>query len=267
MDSPTAGARVLAHQRVGAGPQPLVLLHGLLGSARNLATLAREIVARRGDLAVVALDLTGHGASPPLPPDADTATLASDVLATADALGLSAPLTLVGHSLGGRVALRAAQRAPADVAAVTLLDIAPGPVEGDGVTRVLEIVARAPDVFASRGEARTQFVAAGVAPALADWLLLNLEPVGDTYRWRIDRSALAALHTRMAREDLWPVVEEAREWSLRCVRGAASPYVSDGDARRLEAARCSVVTIAGAGHFLHAERPREVAEAIAALGA
>ena len=150
---------------------------------------------------------------------------------------------------------------------MTLLDIAPGPLEGDGVARVLEIVARAPDVFASRGEARTQFVAAGVAPALADWLLLNLEPAGDTYRWRIDRSALAALHTRMAREDLWPVVEERARLvaALRAWRGVALC-----ERRRCATARgraLSVVTIAGAGHFLHAERPREVAEAIAALGA
>jgi esterase len=244
----------------------LVLLHGLLGSARNLATLAREIVARRRDLEVVAFDLTGHGASPALPADADAGTLASDVLATVRALGLASPLTLVGHSLGGRVALRAAQTAPADVAAVTLLDIAPGPLEGDDVARVLDTVLRAPDVFASRADARQQLGAAGLAPALVDWLLLNLEPAGDTYRWRIDRRALAALHARVAREDLWPIVEGARDWSLHCVRGASSAYVSEADARRLEAARCPVKTIAGAGHFLHAERPREVAEAVVALG-
>jgi esterase len=265
VDSPTAGARVLAHQRIGAGPRPVILLHGLLGSARNLATLAREIAGRRGDLQVVAFDLTGHGASPALPPGADGATLAGDVLTSARALGLATPLMLVGHSLGGRVALRVAQLTPAIVAAVTLLDIAPGPLHGAGVARVLDAVLRAPPSFASRGDARAHFEASGLGPALADWLLLNLESAGgDTYRWRIDRPALAELHAHVAREDLWPVVEGARDWVLRCVRGAASPAVSDDDARRLEAARGPVVTIAGAGHFLHTERPREVLEAVVA---
>jgi pimeloyl-ACP methyl ester carboxylesterase len=256
---------ILSHQRFGAGPRPLVLLHGFLGSARNLATLARGLAERRPDLAVVALDLTGHGASPPLPAAADTAALAADVLASAHALGLGAPLAIVGHSLGGRVALRAAAVDPAAVSDVTLLDIAPGPVDaGEVIEPVLDAVLRAPDTFASRGEARAALVTAGLAPELADWLLLNLEAAADRYRWRVDRRALAALHARSAREDLWPVVEGPRQWSLRCVRGAASPYVNERDAQRLQAAGCPVVTIDGAGHFLHAERPREVVDAVAA---
>jgi pimeloyl-ACP methyl ester carboxylesterase len=59
--------RALAHLRTGAGARPLVLLHGLLGSARNLSTLARHLAERRPDFVVVAFDLTGHGASAPLP--------------------------------------------------------------------------------------------------------------------------------------------------------------------------------------------------------
>ncbi|RPH77810.1 MAG: alpha/beta fold hydrolase [Candidatus Rokuibacteriota bacterium] len=129
---------------------------------------------------------------------------------------------------------------------------------------VLDAVLRAPDTFGSRGEARGALVTAGLAPELADWLLLNLEAAADRYRWRVDRRALAALHARSAREDLWPVVEGPRQWSLRCVRGAASPYVNERDAQRLQAAGCPVVTIDGAGHFLHAERPREVVDAVAA---
>ena len=242
-----------------------MLLHGLLGSARNLATLARGLAARDPTLGVVALDLTGHGASPPLPPDADAATLAADVLTTADALDLAAPLALVGHSLGGRVALRVAEQAPARVGSVTLLDIAPGPLCGAGeVGRVLEVVQRAPETFGSRGQARAHLLAAGLAPALADWLLLNVEPDGDHYRWRVDRRALAALHGRAAAENLWTVVERPRAWRLACVRGGASPYVSDADARRLEAVGGRVVTIDGAGHFLHAEHPVEVCHAVAA---
>jgi pimeloyl-ACP methyl ester carboxylesterase len=59
------------------------------------------------------------------------------------------------------------------------------------------------------------------------------------------------------------VVEQPRAWTLRCVRGGASPYVGDADVRRLEAAGCPVATIAGAGHFLHAEQPQAVVDALA----
>ena len=214
---------------------------------------------------MVALDLTGHGAAPPLPAGADSAALAGDVLAAARGLGLRAPLALVGHSLGGRVALRAAQQAPAQVRSVTLLDVGPGPLPGDGeIGRVLDAVLRAPATFASRGQARATLGAGGLAPALADWLLLNLEAAGAGYRWRVDRHALARLHARVAAEDLWPIAEGARAWALSCVRGGASRYVGDADARRLEAAGARVVTVPEAGHFLHVEQPRAVLEAVGA---
>src|SRR5207253_4254929 len=102
------GVSVLAQTRVGAGPRALFLLHGFLGSARNLATLARGLAQRRPEYSVIALDLTGHGDSPPLPPRPDVAVIARDVLQTARALNIPPPWTLVGHSLGGRVALRSA---------------------------------------------------------------------------------------------------------------------------------------------------------------
>jgi pimeloyl-ACP methyl ester carboxylesterase len=240
-----------------------VLLHGFLGSARNLTTLARGLARRDAGLSVVAFDLTGHGASPRLPADPDSATLAADVLGSARALGLPFPLALVGHSLGGRVALRAAALEPAAVGSIVLLDIAPGPLVGGEFAGVLEVVLSLPEVLASRGEARNALLERSLTPALVDWLLLNLESSRDGYRWRVDRRALADLHERIAAEDLWPVVEQPRAWTLRCVRGGASPYVGDADVRRLEAAGCPVATIAGAGHFLHAEQPQAVVDALA----
>jgi pimeloyl-ACP methyl ester carboxylesterase len=255
----------LAHLRTGRGPRSVVLLHGFLGSARNLTTLARTLAEADSRLGIVALDLTGHGASPPLSPGADTGTLAADVLTTVTVLELTPPVTLVGHSLGGRVALRAAAMAPADVASVMLLDIAPGPLpRGGDVARVLEVVEAAPARFVSRAAARSHLTAAGLTVALADWLLLNLEPDTAGYRWRIDRAALAALHARIVGEDLWPVVEGPRPFAIRDIRAGASGYVSAADVARLQAAKCTVVTIEGAGHFLHVERPREVVNAIQA---
>jgi pimeloyl-ACP methyl ester carboxylesterase len=255
----------LAHLRAGGGRRPLVLLHGLLGSARNLATLARHLVVRNPDLDAVGFDLTGHGASAPLPPGADADALAADVLDSARTLGLRPPLAVVGHSLGGRVALAMTRRDPAAIGVVTLLDVPPGPLgPGGEVAGVLDALQRMPPTFVSRGQARARLVTAGLSAGIADWLLLNLESSGDGYRWRVDRRALADLHARVAAEDLWPLVEGSRRWRLRCVRGGASAYVGDHDVRRLESAGCPVATIAGAGHFLHVEQAEAVADAVAA---
>jgi esterase len=257
--------RELAHTRTGGGPRALVLLHGFLGSSRNLATLVRELSGRDTSLTLVVLDLTGHGASPPLPAGADTATLARDVFETAGRLGLPRPLRLVGHSLGGRAALRACLLDPAAVAHVTLLDIGPSSLRDQGETaRVVEALVGAPEAGANRDIFRDYFRKAGMSRDLTEWLLLNLIRDGGSYRWRIDRAALAALHPRIRAENLWPAVDGPRPYSLHCIRGGLSDYVSDDDARRLRAAGCPVDTVEEAGHFLHVERPAEVAERVLA---
>jgi pimeloyl-ACP methyl ester carboxylesterase len=253
----------LAHARFGDGGRPLLLLHGFLGSARNLTALARALTGRIPALAVVAPDLTGHGASPPLPPDADLATLARDVLDTSRALGLPEPVAVVGHSLGGRVALKACRLEPARVGGVALLDIAPSarPDAGE-VSQLLAVLLDAPEAAATRNVFRAHFRAAGLDAALVEWLLLNLRHDGHAYRWRIDRHALARLHARTVGEDLWAAVEESARGRVRCIRGERSGYVDGADVARLQAAGAPVETIAGAGHFLHAERPAAVLDAL-----
>ncbi|HZF06272.1 MAG TPA: alpha/beta hydrolase [Patescibacteria group bacterium] len=254
---------LLAHTRVGAGPRTVFLLHGFLGSARNLATLARGLAQRRPECSVIALDLTGHGESPPLPPRPDVAVVAGDVLDTARTLAPAAPWTLVGHSLGGRVALRAALLAPAALAHLTLLDVTPSPrAPGGEVAPIVKALADAPDTAPNRDAFRAWFRRAGLPPAAIDWLLLNLVHDGAVYRWRIDRAALAVLYAEIGAEDLWPAVEGRRSYSVHGVRGGKSDYVSDADVRRLEAAGCRVDTVEGAGHFLHVERPAELLDRI-----
>ena len=254
---------VLAHARVGAGPRAVFVLHGFLGSARNVATLARGLAARCDARSVIALDLTGHGDSPPLPPHPDLASIAHDVLDTARALSLPPPYSLVGHSLGGRVALRAAALQPTGLDRLTLLDVSPSPrLPGGEVAAIVKALVEAPDAAPDRQTFRTWFRQAGIAPASVDWLLLNLVHDDGVYRWRIDRQALAALYPEIGAEDLWPVVEGPRAYRLHVIRGAESDHVPDADARRLEAAGARVDTIAGAGHFVHVDRPDELLDRI-----
>jgi esterase len=246
---------LLAGYEVGQGPLPTVLLHGFLGAGKNLRSLAQRWSVLDSRRRLLVPDLTGHGASPPLPPDADLATLAGDVLETVAAAGLTGPLALAGHSLGGRVALAVARREPASVREVVLLDIAPGPVDGArGDRRILDVLLAAPEEAPSRRHLRQHLIDAGVSPGIADWLVMNVRVEDSRARWTFDRPALARLQETTSAEDLWDVVEQHLT-AVRCIRGERSRYVVEADVRRFEAADCPVDTLAGAGHQLHVDAP------------
>lgn len=243
--------------KLGTGPVGTVLLHGFLGMGRNLRTLAQRWSQAEPSRTFLLPDLTGHGASPPLPEGADLFTLARDVLETARAEGLAEPVEWVGHSLGGRVALAGARLEPRAVASVALLDIAPGPIETDVSESgaVLKKLVGMPERAESRQEMRAALLASGLSAPLTEWLLTNLvTDESGGVRWRFDRRALGELHRRANAQDLWPVVEE-RGVPVRCVRGGRSRYVTDADQARMEAAGCPVATLEGAGHYVHTDAP------------
>src|SRR5215475_7750889 len=87
----------------GQGDPPLVLLHGLFGSARNFGSVQRALARHRR---IIALDLRNHGASGHAG-DMRYATMATDVRQTLAHRG-ALPTTLLGHSMGGKAAMQAA---------------------------------------------------------------------------------------------------------------------------------------------------------------
>lgn len=104
----------------GAGDPPFVLLHGLLGSSRNWQTAGRELAA---DRRVYALDLRNHGLSPHAA-EMTYEAMTADVRAWLDAQGVGTA-DLVGHSMGGKVAMLLACRHPERVRRLVVVDIAP----------------------------------------------------------------------------------------------------------------------------------------------
>jgi len=231
-----------------------VLLHGFLGSGKNLRTLAQKWLERDARQSFLIPDLLGHGESPPLPPTATLDTVAAAVLQAAADANLPFPIQIVGHSLGGLIALACARLAPDKVADVVLLDIGPGPIDPhkSESRQVLDLMLRAPDQVSDRKEMRTFFMDQGLSPALSDWILMNLRLENDRYRWRIDRQALDALHTTFTMENLWSVVE-AQEVPVHCAVGERSNYVPAAEIARLTALGCDVHVLPGAGHYIHVD--------------
>ncbi len=256
---------------LGDGPKLTVLLHGLLGTGRNLRTLATSWASRDPSRRFFVPDLPGHGQSPgwlpqragdrsaPPPPEAPPSAsceLAAAVWATLDARAFGGPAHLVGHSLGARVALAAAQLDASRVERITMLDMTPGPMvsaPGTSPTRaVLDTLVRAPDATHDRQEMRQFLLRQGQPPAVVDWLLMNVVLRDGKYVWRIDREAIATLHDRVLAEDLWPIAE-ARLAPICCIRGEHSSYVTDADAARLRQLGHLVHTLPGAGHDVHVD--------------
>lgn len=243
----------LSSNTVGTGPERTIVLHGFMGSGQNLRSLARRLSEADASRSFELVDLTGHGTSPPLPPKATISDIARDVIDTAEEVGASAPFNIIGHSLGGRVGLAAALESPRKVGGVTFLDISPSPTNSSntGSRGVLDVLLEAPATAESRDEMRAHLKSTRLAPALVEWMLTNLQPTeGGGYKWRLDREALDEAFERLNSVDLWEAIER-RDRPFTCIRGARSRFVSDKDAKRLEANGTRVITIQGAGHYLH----------------
>src|SRR5487761_2645200 len=114
-------AIALAFQQHGSGP-PVLILHGLFGSAGNWTAVARLLADR---FCVYALDLRNHGASP-WAERMDYPATAEDVAAFIASRGLRS-VAIIGHSLGGKVAMTLALTAPQTVQRLVVDDIAPAP--------------------------------------------------------------------------------------------------------------------------------------------
>jgi pimeloyl-ACP methyl ester carboxylesterase len=230
---------------------PVVLLHGLFGSARNFGALQKSLAARA--MRVIALDLRNHGESPH---GADTAyaTMAADVVETLSALD-ALPCRLLGHSMGGKVAMRLALAAPAQVDRLIVADIAPMPYP-HGNQRLVEAMRALPLAPGmSRAMAGAALAEAVPDPAIRSFLLLNLRLGGDRPPgWRIGLAELAA---GMAPIEGWEDPGGSYAGPALFLSGGRSGYVPASTHEPIRALfpRAAFAVLPAAGHWLHAEDP------------
>ena len=244
----------LAHDAYGEAGPPLVVLHGLLGAARNWTGIGRQLGE---SFRVFALDLRNHGRSP------WAATMSFDEMAGDVALFIErhglAPVTVIGHSLGGKVAMRLALLRPELVRRLVVVDVAPAAYAhtfGPFVEAMQQVDLAA---VRRRSDAERQLESTIGDAVVRNFLLQNLikterrlRLAGQPRRARRQhgRSCSAFRCQRSAR----------RTGGRRCSSPAAARTTSAPSTDRSSSA-CSpkpgTVVIAGAGHWVHAERPAE----------
>lgn len=235
----------------GPDATPLLIAHGLFGSARNWNVIAKRLSATRP---VVVVDMRNHGASPWF--DAHSYDELADDLAEV----IDKPMDVLGHSMGGKAAMVLALKFPNKVNRLVVADIAPvayshtqmGPIEA---MRGVDL-----SVAKNRAEALAQLV--GLQDGVADFLLQSLD--FKNKRWKLNLDVLAADMDKIIG---FPEVSGTFDGPTLFLSGANSDYVQHAHRAAIKALfpQSHFAKISGAGHWLHAEKPREFEASVAAF--
>ena len=239
---------ILHATEMGEG-SPLVLLHGLFGAGRNFGAVMRALAPRAR---VIALDLRNHGASPHAP-GMDYAALAQDVLETLDSRA-ALPAAVLGHSMGGKVAMRLALDAPQQVRRLLVSDIAPVRYAG-AFAAYAAAMARIPlHPHLTRAEADAVLAAAVPEAGVRGFLLQNLQ-FGAHPHWRVGLDEIrAGLPAILDWDGALPGRYAAAAWF---VAGARSDYIQPEHRPAIRAwfPAARFITVKEAGHWVHADNP------------
>jgi pimeloyl-ACP methyl ester carboxylesterase len=247
----------LHYSTSGSGP-PLIVMHGLFGSSRNWHSQVRRFAP---SYQVFAIDLRNHGQSFHSD-EMNYTAMAGDVARLLDSLGLSG-CRVLGHSMGGKVAMTLAILYPGLVSRMVVADIAPLAYYHHYDDLIEPILALELGSF----ETRTQ-VDHALRPHIPEdqlraFLLQNLVRDATGWRWRINWRVI-----QRDMEALTGFAELPRDWfgnlPTLFIRGANSDYIDAAGVEVIERhfENAGVATIAAAGHWLHAEKPEEFSQLV-----
>jgi len=230
---------------------PLMIVHGLFGSARNWGAIAKRM-SDRG--LVIVPDMRNHGESA-WQPSHRYPELAADLADVIAAQG-GGPVDLVGHSMGGKAAMALALTRPGLIRRLIIADIAP---VAYGHTQIPLIDAmRGLDLSGppTRSDADRRLAAKVQDAGVRAFLLQSLDLKATPPRWRLNLEVLAA---EMAQITGWPDLPGQFDGPALFLSGANSDYVGPEQRPAIRAAfpAARFAKIPGAGHWLHAEKPRE----------
>jgi pimeloyl-ACP methyl ester carboxylesterase len=243
----------LFRQTYGDGP-PLVIIHGLFGASGNWVTLARNVYSEH--FRTITLDLRNHGRSPH-DDDFSYEVMSGDVLALLEDEGVSSA-HILGHSMGGKLAMHLALEHPEVVERLIVADIGPQDYPARHGVLFDAMEALHPEHYSSREEVDVVLSRDIPSSPVRQFLMKNLEREGEGYRWGLNLPAIRQAYP----EIIGPIESwDTFDGEVLFVRGAKSDYLKESDMPRIRALFpfADMATIENAGHWLHAEQPEDFA--------
>jgi pimeloyl-ACP methyl ester carboxylesterase len=237
---------------------PLLIAHGLFGSARNWGAIAKRLSDTRR---VVAADMRNHGDSP-WSDAMGYGDMAQDLAEVIGALGGKADL--LGHSMGGKAAMRLALTEPDLIRRLIVADIAPVAYGHSHAELVAAMKALDLQGLASRGEADRRLAKTVPDAATRAFLLQSLDLKSGPPRWRLN---LDALDKAMPGIAAWEEVAGRFDGPTLFLSGELSDYLRPEHREKIKTLfpQARFARIPGAGHWVHAEKPAEFAAVVAAF--
>jgi esterase len=252
----------LNFKEFGTG-EPLVILHGLFGTLDNWQTIARQLAE---DFTVYIVDLPNHGRSPHTKGEFDYSEM-SDAVAEFLTKNWIHETRLIGHSMGGKLAMQLALNQPDLIKKLAVIDIAPKKYTGGHGNIFKALFALDLNTLADRKEAE-QFLTehlpeegAGTIQFLLKNLSRRAEGEGGGFEWKMNLDVLFANYPRIL--DKLEGETPFRKPTL-FVRGGNSNYIKDSDFDLISKLfpNSAIQTIEDAGHWVHAEKPKELLEVL-----
>jgi pimeloyl-ACP methyl ester carboxylesterase len=232
---------------------PLLIAHGLFGSGRNWGVIAKRLADRSR---VITVDMRNHGDSPRFDSHSYD-DLARDLAQVIDHIG--APVDVLGHSMGGKAAMALSLTRPDAVHRLIVGDIAPVPYSHSQMQFIQAMRAVDLSRVERRSDAERQLAAHGVEPALQSFFTQSLDLGGK--RWRLNLDTLA---DQMPEILSFPRYDTSFDGPALFLSGALSDYVKPDYRPTIKTLfpRARFAKLIGAGHWLHAEKPREFEAAV-----
>ncbi|ERH63395.1 acyl-CoA esterase [Pantoea dispersa EGD-AAK13] len=232
--------------------QPILLIHGLFGSLDNLGVLARGVRDARPTLQV---DVRNHGLSP-RSEEMHYAALAQDMVDTLDAHHIER-VDVIGHSMGGKIAMALSAVAPERIGKMVLIDIAPVDYQTRRHDEIFAAIRAVSAAGVTRRSAAADVMREHVREEGVIQFILKSFHEGE---WRFNVPVLW---------DNYPVLsgwQEVPAWPHPAlfIRGGDSPYLDNQhrDALLRQFPQAQAHIISGAGHWVHAEKPDAVLRAV-----